>query len=53
LSRYPIAIISYYPKYFALIAHFEQHYGFWFRIASKESHITPGGILHPVWEPLN
>jgi len=41
-----VAIMSYYPQYFAVIAHnTEQHCGFalplWFRVTPEESHITP------------
>jgi len=50
-----VAIRSYYPQYFAVIAHnIEQNCGFGSALPLlDESHITPGGILPPVWEPLH
>jgi len=39
--------------YFAVIArNTEQQYGFGSALPPKESHVTPGGNLPPVWEPL-
>jgi len=39
-----VAIMSYYPQYFTVIAHnTEQHCGFGSPCAPEESHITPGG----------
>jgi len=34
--------MSYYPQYFAVIAHNKEQYGFASVLPPKESHITPG-----------
>ena len=47
--------MSYYPQYFAVIAHnTEQHCDFGSALLPEESHITPGGVIYPtLWEPLS
>jgi len=53
VTQIEVAIRSYYPQYFAVIAHnIEHNYGFGSALPTKESHITPGGNLPPVWESL-
>ena len=46
-------VLLLYPQYFAVIAHnTEQHCGFGSALPPEESHITTGGNLSPVLEPL-
>jgi len=44
VTQIKVVIMSYYPQYFAVIAHnTEQHCGFGSVLPPEESHITPGG----------
>jgi len=53
VTQIKVAIMSYYPQYFAVIAHnIGEYCGFGSTLPFEESHITPGGNLPPVWEPL-
>ena len=52
-TQIEVAIRSYYPQYFAVIAHnIEQNCSFGSALPPEGSHITPGGNLPPVSEPL-
>ena len=53
VTQIKAAIMSYYPQYFAVIAHnIEHHCDFGSALPPEELHIIPGGNLPPVWEPL-
>jgi len=53
VTQSKVAIRSYYPQYIAVIAHnIEQNCGFDFALPPEKSHITLGGNLALVWEPL-
>jgi len=42
VTQIKVVIMSYFPQYFAVIAHnIEQHCGFGSTLTLKESHITP------------
>jgi len=44
VAQIKVAIRSYYPQYFTVIAHnIEQNCGFGCALSPKESHIMPGG----------
>jgi len=44
VTQIKVAIRSYYPQYFAVIAHnIEQNCGFGSALTPEELHITPGG----------
>jgi len=48
VTQFEVAIRSYYPQYFAVIAHsIEQNYGFGSALPPEESHITPRGKFTP------
>jgi len=54
VTQIKVAIVSYYPQYFAVIAHnTEQHCGFGSALPPEKSHITPRSNLLPVWETLS
>jgi len=55
VTQIKATIMSYYPQYFAVIAHnTEQHCDFGSALLPEESHITPGGVIYPtLWEPLS
>ena len=55
VTQIKATIMSYYPQYFAVIAHnTEQHCDFGSALLPEESHITPGGVIFPtLWEPLS
>jgi len=45
--------MSYYPQFLAVNTHnIEQHCGFGSTLPPERLHITLGGNLPPVWEPL-
>jgi len=53
VTQIKVAIMFYYPRYFAVTAHnIEQHCGFISASLSEELHIATGGNLPPIWEPL-
>jgi len=53
VTQIEVEIRSYYPQYIAVIPHnIEQNCSFGSALSPEESHITPGGNLPPVWEPL-
>jgi len=53
VTQLKVAIMSYYPQYFAMIAHnIEQHCSFGSALPLKNRILSPGGNLPPVWEPL-
>jgi len=48
VTQIEVTIKSYYPQYFAVIAHnIEQNCGFGSALPPEESHITPGGSFTP------
>ena len=52
-TQIEVVIRSYHPQYLAVIAHnIEQNCGLGSVLPPEELHITPGGNLPPVWEPL-
>ena len=53
VTQIKVAIMSYYPPYFAVISHnIEQHCGVGSALPTKNRILPPWGNLSPVWEPL-
>jgi len=53
ITQIAVGIVSYYPQYFAVIAHnTEQNCDFGSALPLKDRMLPPAGNLPPVWEPL-
>jgi len=53
-AQIKVAIISYYPQYFAVIAHNTEKIVVLVPCYSTKNHtLPPGFYLHHVWEPLS
>ena len=47
VTQMKIGIMSYYPQYFAVIAHKTEQRGFGSAVTPEESHVTPAGLFTP------